>query len=69
VSHPIQKRFVTVEIISRGESPVELDVDTENAIVAGVHKAVASKLNLNYKDSRGTNSRHEFVGISIKEIR
>jgi hypothetical protein len=64
----IQKRLVTFEIISKGERPVDLDDVVQDALLSAVHKAISDRLSLNYKMENGTNGRHEFVGVDIREI-
>lgn len=65
----VQKRFITLEIITKGDMPIVIDEFVQDAIASGVYDTVASTLNLDYKNAEGANSRHEFVGISIKEIK
>lgn len=64
----IQKRLVTFEIISKGDQPVDLNDVVQESLLAHVHKAIASSLDLRYQDIYGNNRRHDFVGVSIKEI-
>jgi hypothetical protein len=65
----IQKRLVTFEIITKGERPVDLNDIVQDALISGLHKAVASTLNLEYKNEQGYNRRHDFVGVDIREIK
>jgi hypothetical protein len=65
----IQKRLVTFEIITKGEKPVDLDDVTQDALIAGLHKVVASAVDFRYTNDHGHNRRHEFCGIDIKEIK
>ena len=69
MSDRIQKRVVIFEIISKGDKPVDLNDIVQDALLAGVHKAISSTLNLRYENKNGGVSHHEFVGVDIKEIK
>lgn len=65
----IQKRFVTLEIISKGEKPVDLNETVQDALLTAARNAISYNLDLRYKDDQGNNRRHDFVGVDIKEIK
>lgn len=65
----IQKRFITFEIITRGEQPIDLDDIAQDALLSGFHKVVSNSVDLRYPNKNGGVSHHDFIGIDITEIK